>query len=257
MTSSRPTLASRALSRFSFRVVALQWGDNLFVILLAALWLQIPDSHAWQFAFSMLSAGALIIGFCWIQIATFARLRPAPQAANFWLRMLGFALVFILWYLLVQWISSGTDRIPDYAYLWNSKLSHGMRITFSTARLITGMTILLDVVIWAITALLLPIAITVSTEGLLRPSWKNARRPYRSILYWIAVFAFCLLTTQLTSAFISWQPGKTISGEVASVIIRLAIVWTTDILLWCLLLAFTAAWMERVSSPVIEIPAPS
>ncbi len=33
------------------RVVGLQWIGNAVVILLAILWLQIPDSHTWQFCF--------------------------------------------------------------------------------------------------------------------------------------------------------------------------------------------------------------
>lgn len=256
MTASRPALVSRAFSRLSFRVLALQWGDNLFVILLAALWLQIPDSHAWQFAFSMAAAAALAIGFCWIQVATFARLRPAAQPANVWLRILAFALVAVLWYLLAQWISSGSDAIPDYAYLWNSKLSPGMRIAFSPARLSAGLNILLDVLLWVLTALLLPIAITLGTQGLRRPSWRDARRPYRRILYWVAVFVFCILSTQFTGALVSWKPGAGVSGEVISVVARLAIAWTTDILLWCLLLVFTAAWMEPESAPQ-PLPEPA
>jgi hypothetical protein len=208
----------------------------------------------------MISAAVLVIGFCWLQVATFSRLRPDSPRATFWLRILGFALVAALWILLAQWISSGSDSISNYAYLWNSKLSPGMRITFSPARLIAGLGIFLDVLIWAITALLLPIAITLSTQGLRRPSWRDARRPYRHILYWIAVFVFCILTTQLTSALVSWKPGKSVSGEVVSVIVRLAIAWTTDILLWCLLLAFTAAWMDSLPEPAPEPaiePAPA
>lgn len=255
MSGPRPTLAARAFSRFRFPLFALQWGDNLFVLLLAALWLQIPDSHDWQFAFSMISAAALILGFCWIQIATFARIRPTPQPGSFWLRILGFALVAALWFLLAHWISSGSDSIPDYAYLWNSKLSPGMRITFSPARIITSLNILLDILIWAITALLLPIAIVLSTQGLRRPSWRDARRPYRRILYWVAVFAFCIVVTRLTSALVSWIPGKGVSGEVISVTLRLALAWTTDVLLWCLLLAFTAAWMEPAPAP-LPFPEP-
>lgn len=258
MTPHTPTLASRAFSRFRFPLIALQGGDNLVLILLAILWLQIPDSHAWQFAFSMLSATALLIGFCWIQTATFARIRPAAQPAGFWLRILGFALVALLWLLLAQWIASGSDSIPQYAYLWNSKLSPGMRITFSPARLITSLSFFLDALIWAVTALLLPIAITLSVDGLRRPSWRDACRPYRRIFYWIAVFVFCFVTTQFTSALISWIPGKGVSGEILSVVARLALAWTTDILLWCLLLAFTAAWMEpRSASPPIPEPPSS
>jgi hypothetical protein len=246
-------LVPRAFSKLRFSVIALQWAGNLFAMLLAAAWLQIPDSHAWQFAFSIISAAILVIGFCWLQVATFSRLRPDSPGATVWLRILGFALVAALWILLDQWISSGADSIPNYAYLWNSKLSPGMRLAFSPARIIAGLGILLNVLIWVITALLLPIAITLSTQGLRRPSWHDARRPYARILYWIAVFVFCILTTQFTSVLVSWKPGKSISGEVVSVVVRLAIAYATDILLWCLLLAFTAAWME---SPPELAPAP-
>ncbi len=250
------TVLSRALPKLRFSLIALQWGGNLLAILLAALWLQIPDSHAWQCAFSMISAAALIIGFCWIQTATFARLRRTPAPATFWLRTLSFALVAALWFLLVQWINSGSESIPQYAYLWNSKLSPGMRITFSPARIITSLNILIDVLIWVITALLLPIAIVLGTQGLRRPSWRDARRPYRRILYWIAVFVFCIVVTQLTSALASWIPGHGVSGEVLSVILRLALAWTTDILLWCMLLAITAAWMEPAPAP-LRFPEPT
>lgn len=248
-------LLRSAFSKFRFPLVALQWGGNLLALLFAAAWLQIPDSHAWQFAFSMISAVVLLVGFCWLQVLTFSRIRTSTEPATLWLRILGFALVAVLWFLLAHWIASGSASIPNYAYLWNSKLSPAGRIALSPTRIITGLNILLDVLIWAVTALLLPIAVMLSAQGLARPSWKDACRPYRRILYWIAVFVFCILTTQLTAALVSWRPGKGVSGEVVSVLLRLAIAWTTDILLWCLLLAFTAAWMEPTPALVTE-PAP-
>ena len=254
--TTAPTLTSRALARFRFPLIALEWGGNLLALLLAAAWLQIPDSHAWQFALSMLSAAVLVIGFCWLQVVSFARVRPPVEPATLWLRVLGFALVALLWLLLAQWISSGSEAIPDYAYLWNSKLSPGMRVTFSPARIIAALGLFLSLLIWIITALLLPIALALSAEGLTRPNWRNVRRPWRRVFYWVAVVVFCILTTQLTSALVSWKPGSGVSGEVVSVVVRLAIAYTTDILLWCLLLAFTAAWMEPPpAAPVIEIPA--
>ncbi|MFP5229352.1 MAG: hypothetical protein ACLGXA_17205 [Acidobacteriota bacterium] len=251
MNSNTPAsaLTTRALARFRFPILMLQGGDNLVLLLLAALWLQIPDSHAWQFALSMLSGAALVLGFCWIQTATFARLRPAAAPSGLWLRILGFALVALLWFLLIQWISSATDSIPQYAYLWNSKLSPGMRITFAPARIIAAFNLALDILLWAITGLLLPIAIVLSTDGLRRPRWRDATHPYRRILYWIVVVAFCLIVTHLTAALVSWTPGRGVSGEVISVVLRLALAWTTDILLWCLLLACTTAWMEPSVQP--------
>ena len=98
----------------------------------------------------------------------------------------------------------------------------------------------------------------LSTQGLRRPSWRDARRPYRRILYWVAVFVFCIVVTRLTAALVSWIPGKGVSGEVISVTLRLALAWTTDVLLWCLLLAFTAAWMEPAPAPPpFPEPAPA
>jgi hypothetical protein len=250
------TLASRAFSRFRFPVIMLQWADNLVLLFLAALWLQIPDSHAWQFALSMIFGVALIVSFCWIQISTFARIRPASARGSFWMRVAGFALVATLWFLLVRWISSGSEATPQYAYLWNSKLSPGLRITLSPPRMITGLNILLDVVIWAVTGLLLPIAIVLGTDGLRFPSWRDACRPYRRLLYWVAVVAFCIVATQLTSALVTWVPGRGVSGEIISVVLRLALAWTTDVLLWCLLLSFTAAWMDPAPAP-IPFPGPA
>ena len=256
MNSSRPALVSRALAHFRFPILVLQGGDNLVLLLLAILWLQIPDSHAWQFALSMISAAALVLGFCWIQVATFARLRSTAQPASLWMRIVGFALAALLWFFLAQWISSGAESVPQHAYLWNSKLSPGMRITFAPARMMTGLNLLLDVAIWAITGLLLPIAIVLSTEGLRRPTWRDAWRPYRRMLYWIAVFVFCIVVTELTAALVNWIPGHGVSGQVVSVMLRLALAWCTDILLWCLLLAFTAAWMEPAPAP-LAFPGPN
>jgi hypothetical protein len=73
------------------------------------------------------------------------------------------------------------------------------------------------------------------------------------MLYWVVVFLICIVTTQLTAALVSWMPGKSVSGEVVSVLVRLAVAYTTDVLLWCLLLAFTAAWMESGPAPAPEI----
>lgn len=251
-------LVPRAIARFRFPLIALQWGGNLLVLVLAAAWLQIPDSHTWQFAFSMLSAGLLFAGFAWLQAVSFSRVHPPSGHAALWLRILGFALVAVLWLLLAQWLSSGSDAIPNYAYFWNSKLPSDMRVAFSPSRMVAALGLFLDALIWTVTALLLPVALAVSAQGLARLSWRDVVRPYRRILYWVSVFVFCILATQLTSALVAWRPGKGVSGEVLSVLLRLAIAYTTNILLWCLVLAFTGAWMEPpVPAPIIEIPAPS
>ena len=52
-----------ALGKMTGRLLLSQWVGNIVLMLLAAAWLQIPDSHTWQFAFSVLSAVLLVAGF--------------------------------------------------------------------------------------------------------------------------------------------------------------------------------------------------
>ena len=63
-----------ARARFKGRLFLSQWVGNFLLMLLAAGWLQIPDSHTWQFAFSMLSGVLLVVGFLWLYTATFRHL---------------------------------------------------------------------------------------------------------------------------------------------------------------------------------------
>ena len=70
-----------ALGKMSGRLLLSQWVGNFLLMLLAAAWLQIPDSHTWQFAFSMLSGVLLVVGFLWLYTATFHHLRPCAEPA--------------------------------------------------------------------------------------------------------------------------------------------------------------------------------
>ncbi len=76
-------------------------------MLLAAGWLQIPDSHGWQFALSMLSGVLLVVAFLWLYIATFRYLRPCVPPPSRWLSCLVLAVFVALWWLLLQPIAAG------------------------------------------------------------------------------------------------------------------------------------------------------
>ena len=64
-----------AFARLKARLFLSQWVGNFLLMLLAAGWLQIPDSHSWQFVFSMLSGVLLVAAFLWLYTATFRHLR--------------------------------------------------------------------------------------------------------------------------------------------------------------------------------------
>ena len=89
---------SRIFSRNKARLLLSQWVGNFLLMLLAAGWLQIPDSHTWQFAFSMLSGVLLVVGFLWLYTATFRYLRPCPLRPPWWLSCLllaGFIVIVV------------------------------------------------------------------------------------------------------------------------------------------------------------------
>jgi hypothetical protein len=237
-------------------VVALQWLGNVAALVLASAWLQIPDSHVWQFVLSMTFAVLLIAAFCWLQVATFERVRMRSTYDPLWQRMLAFALVALLWFFLAQWISSWADSLGMYPAYWNSKLSPGMRVLFTPARIVGSLNCLITLAELLLAGLVLPVLIAVSTRGPSRSAKREILRPYRKPFYWIAIcvawFAGWLITTTLAA----WLPGSGVEGEILSVVGRLGIAYTIDILLWCVLLSLTVGWMEtaRADDPG---PAPA
>jgi hypothetical protein len=80
---------------------------NFLLMLLAAGWLQIPDSHTWQFAFSMLSGVLLVIAFLWLYTATFRVSAPCAARPPHWLSWILLAVFVALWWLLLQPIAAG------------------------------------------------------------------------------------------------------------------------------------------------------
>ena len=71
-----------ARAKMSGRLLLSQWVGNLVLMLLAAAWLQIPDSHTWQFVFSMLSGVLLVVAFLFLYTATFHHLRPCAEPGS-------------------------------------------------------------------------------------------------------------------------------------------------------------------------------
>ena len=110
-----------ARAKMSGRLLLSQWVGNFVLMLLAAAWLQIPDSHSWQFAFSMLSGVLLVAGFLLLYTATFHHLRPCAEPAPRWLSWLLLAGFIALWWLVLQGIAAGRAHEALYAGYWNSQ----------------------------------------------------------------------------------------------------------------------------------------
>ncbi len=112
---------SHIFSRNKARLFLSQWVGNFLLMLLAAGWLQIPDSHTWQFAFSMLSGVLLVVGFLWLYVATFRYLRRCALRPPWWLSCLLLAGFIVIWWLLLQPIAAGRAHEALFAGYWNSQ----------------------------------------------------------------------------------------------------------------------------------------
>jgi hypothetical protein len=238
---SKPLTAGQ----LTLRVLVLQWVGLLLWLLLAAAWLRIPDSHTWQFALSMLSGAALVVGLLWIEISTFRRLRLPVGLAPFWRRLILLFLLVVLWGVIFHWIEIARDQAPLWAGYWNSKLSHGVRYVVTYERLVTWQRFAWSLVLCCVTALLLPVAIEASTGGLGGHPWPRIRGVYRHWRYWLAAFGCAFAGYIVASGLSAWKPGTDITAQVVSVLVRLGIVYTVIVLLWTFIVSLAVDYLGR------------
>ena len=236
-------------SRFRGRIFLGQWVGNLLLMLLAAGWLQIPDSHTWQFAFSVLSGALLVVAFLGLYVATFRYLRPSAAPPPRWLGCLLLGFFVVLWVLLLQPISAGRAHESLVAGYLNSQSPTWVRYHLGYSKLVAWQERIYDCIHWLLAGLLLPIAIETCAFGL-GPGWlRRAAGVYRHWLYWLAVLVCGLGGSAITWALAEWTPAAALAGQTLSVVLRLGVAYTVDILLWCFVLTLTAHYLEGPSKP--------
>lgn len=238
-------VARAGLERIRLAPFALIWAGNLVLLLLGFAWLQIPDSHTWEFALSMLSALALVCGFCWLQVAVFVRLRRGGGTGALWVRMPGVAVVFAMWFFAAQWIASGNNGVSQVADYWNSKLSAGQRMVFTPARIGSALEWALLVAQFVLAAILIPVAMELATHELRRFRFADVLLPWKRLVFWMVVIVAGICGAEATTALVNWIPGRGVGMQTFSVLARLLIAWTLDALLWLVVLATAAAAMDE------------
>ena len=242
-------MQASAFSRLKGRIFLAQWVGNLLLMLLAAGWLQIADSHAWQFAFSMLSAALLVVAFLWLYLATFRHLRPSAAPPPRWLACLLLGLFVALWWLLLQPVAAGRAHESLVAGYLNSQSPTWVRYHLGYSKLVAWQERIYDCIHWLLAGLLLPIAIETCAFGLGPGCLRRAVGVYRHWLYWLAVLVCGLGGSAITWALAEWTPAAGLAGQTLSVVLRLGVAYTVDILLWCFVLTLTAYYLEDPSKP--------
>jgi hypothetical protein len=242
-------MQASAFSRLNGRIFLGQWVGNLLLMLLAAGWLQIPDSHGWQFGLSMLSGVLLVVAFLWLYVATFRYLRRSVPPPPRWLGCLLLALFVALWWLLLQPIAAGRAHESLVAGYLNSQSPSWVRYHFGYSKLVAWQERIYDCIHWLLAGLLLPIAIETCSFGLGPGGLRGAARVYRRWLYWFAVLVCGLGGSAITWSLAEWTPAAALAGQTLSVVLRLGVAYTVDILLWCVVLSLTAHYLETPSKP--------
>ena len=211
-------------------------------MLFAAAWLQIADSHVWQFVFSVVAAAGIAWIFVWLYAVTFRRVRLPERVAPMWLSAVVLVVVLAVWMGLSHPIGAGRDHEELFAGYWNSKLSPGMRNVFSYMRLVELQDRFYDVVELVIAALLLPLAIEGMASGV-----RSVRRVvyvYRRWRYWVVAAVAGAGALWMTELLVDWTPGHSIRGQVLSVVARVGLAYTVDVVLWCLTVAVAARYLR-------------
>ena len=232
-----------ARANMSVRLLLGQRVGNFALLLLAAAWLQVPDSHTWQFAFSMLSGVLLVVGFLWLYTATFHQLHPCREPAPRWLSWLLLAGFLVLWWLMLQAIAASRAHEAIYAGYWNSQSPPWLRHTLGYSSLVAWQERFYDGLQWLCAGLLLPMAIVLCTSGIHKGWFRHGAAAYRHWFYWLSVLVCGLAGAEITWALAGWTPEAGLVGQTFSVVARLGVAYTVDILLWCFLLALAAYYL--------------
>ena len=242
-----------AWARFTGRLYFTQWVGNAVLMLLAASWLQIPDSHTWQFAFSMVSGVLLVVAFCWLYTMTFRQLLACVPRPPHWRSWLVLALLVGLWWMLLQPVAAGRAHEGVFAGYWNSQSPPWLRHRLGYSQWVGWQERIYDWIEWLWAGFLLPLAVELCACGL-RPGWfRRACRVYRHWLYWLCVLLFAWVASAVTWGLAGWTPVYGLAGQIFSIGVRLGIAYSVDIALTCFLLALVAWCLDR---PVEETVLP-
>ena len=229
-----------------------QWAGNLLLMFLAAAWLQIPDSHSWEFLFSIVSAVLLVVGFLWLYIATFRHLRACRPRAPWWQAAISLAVFVLLWWLMLQLIAAGRAHESLYAGYANSQSTTWIRYHLGYSALVAWQERIYDCAqcLWG--GLLLPAAVVICACGLSRSGLSRIVRVYAHWFYWLVVLFAGLVGEWVTWALADWTPAFGLAGQTVSVVLRLGLAYSADILHWCFVLCLIAYYLHRASDVAIE-----
>jgi hypothetical protein len=226
--------------------LAIQAGGLLLAWLVFCGLLNVPDSHAWEVALSVLGWPALALGVLWLQVVVFRRMRKAePRAAL--LVAIPVLLVWVAVWAVAWWyLAKVADNFTMYASYLNSRLPAPGRAVLTYER-ISGLMedAYLFVLWWLVPGVLLPVMVETTTNGLGGGSWKRIASVWRGWVWWVALIVVQWVARSGTRRFLVWHAYRSVRTELVSALGRVFAIFAVDVVVWYLLLALLAAYLLK------------
>jgi len=240
-----------ALREMRLSLVAGVWVGAVVLAVLSVLWLQVPDSHVWQFVFSIVFACGLLALFFWFCCWVFRRMMNSAGREQWWLRWALLAGVIVTLWLLQMPIDRLVARSELYAGYWTSRLPHWLR----GLRTYEHLLLFED---WAyfslrliVTGLLLPVAVLAGAD-VLRNSTRSILKAWSRWWYWVAILICGWISFAVSDRMMNWTPGHGLASETLSLVLRLGFVFTLDVVLVMFVLAVAAVGLRQDAAASIE-----
>ena len=250
------TLVRAAIARLTPKTVLLELCGVAILAALAALWLQIPDAHAWQFALSLVFGLAILLGALLLGTTVLRWIRSARGREPLWRGMGLLALWLLLWDFLIGLVNLLNIHIVERAGLWNSRLSAHQRTLVTEQHLVVWQNDAISTLLWFILpSLFLPIILETVTRGLRSP-WPAILRVYGRWQLWLGIALASFVGTWFVEKLTAWHQSESIRGELASVAFRLGTLYLLLIAVALITLAVVAELLARAQPTPLSEPTP-
>lgn len=217
------------------KLIALHLVVNAALLTAAILWLLIPEAHVWQLVFAAVSALVILFVFLWLYSSTLAfATDPAPEKFRdaysikigrlLWF-LIGFGILFWCVRTVDVW-SDSADQISGYIY---SATPHWLRPTNGDSGYTTALGYLFSIVQWyVLPCVFLPVIAARIAGG----SSLRGLRTLGRWQYWLGMTVTSALGVWVTSLLVGWTPGRTLSEQTVSLVIRLGLAYAMATEAW-------------------------
>ncbi|HWR34369.1 MAG TPA: hypothetical protein VN622_00690 [Clostridia bacterium] len=247
----RELLRSAVAPLSNWRLDAIHLVGNALLMAAASFWLLIPEAHAWQLAFALISGLLIVFVFAWLHCGTLAHgVTPIRDSIKDDFRrglrhIPLFLVLFAVLLLLMNYAQQLSDNTWRYSGYWFTLLPKFMQSWIGFARFNSWVEFKLAALTWfVLPALFLPLLSAAASFGLRRSAFGNALRTYIRWKYWVGIAIAAALGIWLPSILVNWKPMHGLTKETVSFVTRLFIAYVLAVMTWIMASALVGNFLR-------------